>query len=122
MSISPFAGTRTFSGVRFIEDLFAESARLFGYTESHEAPTMDGVLKALDSLIPAILSIAYIGMLLWAIRECATDARRRGKSPVLVTLLVLFFFPLGLILWLLFRPDPTNSAGSSFRLEDHRVQ
>jgi uncharacterized RDD family membrane protein YckC len=83
---------------------------------------MNDILKALELLIPIILSIAYIGMLLWAIRVCVIDARRRGKSPLLVTLLVLFFFPLGLILWLLFRPDATNGTGTSFRLEDHRVQ
>jgi hypothetical protein len=69
-----------------------------------------------------ILPAAYIGMLLWTLWVCAGDARRRGKSPLLVTLLIFISFPLGLILWLLFRPEPPNGAGRGFRLEDHRVQ
>ena len=41
---------------------------------------------------------AYI---LWAIR----DASRRRKNPLLVLIAVVFFFPFGLIAWLLFRPQ-----------------
>lgn len=33
------------------------------------------------------------------------DARDRGKSPWLITALVVMFFPLGLLLWLSFRPE-----------------
>ncbi len=51
------------------------------------------------------------------------DARRRGKSPVMVTLAVLVFFPVGLIAWILFRPDRLDGDGPPpFRLEDHRLQ
>jgi hypothetical protein len=39
------------------------------------------------------------------VRFCWNDAKKRGKSPILVTVLVLCFFPLGLIVWLLFRPE-----------------
>ncbi len=69
-----------------------------------------------------IFLAAYIAMLLWTLWVCAADARRRGKSPLLVTLLILISFPLGLILWLLFRPEPPQGTGRGFRLEDHRVQ
>jgi hypothetical protein len=47
--------------------------------------------------VGAVIFIAYIG---WAVR----DARRRGKSPLLVLIAVVCFFPFGLIAWLLFRP------------------
>jgi hypothetical protein len=37
------------------------------------------------------------------------DAERRGKSGCLVALLVLFVsWPVGLILWLVFRPEPRH--------------
>jgi hypothetical protein len=33
------------------------------------------------------------------------DGRRRGRSGILVAMLVMWTFPLGVLLWLLFRPD-----------------
>jgi hypothetical protein len=81
----------------------------------------DFLVFAVEWLILTSVCFALIAL---TIQACVTDARRRGKSPLLVTLAVLFFFPLGLIAWLLFRPEPLDGAGSgrSFRLEDHRVQ
>ncbi len=56
-----------------------------------------------------ILSALIVGslllLLLFAIKACINDARRRGKSPVLVCIAVFGFFPWGLIAWLLFRPE-----------------
>ena len=70
-----------------------------------------------------ILASAILWLIVAAIRLCSEDARRRGKSPALVVLAVIFFFPLGLILWLLFRPEPVDRGGARpFRLEDYRVQ
>jgi len=75
------------------------------------------------------LAILFVGVLLLValgltVRACVSDARRRGKSALLVTIAVIFFFPWGLIAWLLFRPNPIDrSTGNRpFRLEDHRVQ
>jgi uncharacterized membrane protein YadS len=79
-----------------------------------------------DFMAPLVeLSAACLFLVLFAVtvRTCIADARRRGKSPLLVTLAVIFFFPLGLIAWLLFRPDPLDGGkGNPFRLNDHRVQ
>lgn len=61
---------------------------------------MNGVLNTLG---PLILLAAFAGIVVWTIRACAADARRRGKSPLLVTLLILISFPLGFIMWLLVR-------------------
>jgi uncharacterized membrane protein YwaF len=75
---------------------------------------------------PRLLAILFIGTLLLAfalvVRITVKDARRRGKSPVLVTLLVLISFPLGLIVWRLFRPEPIDPQGPPFRLKDYRIQ
>jgi len=71
-----------------------------------------------------ILTSVCFALIALTIQACVTDARRRGKSPLLVSLAVIFFFPLGLIAWLLFRPEPLDGdrGGRSFRLKDHRVQ
>jgi len=79
---------------------------------------MNGIWNYLETLI---FLAAFLGIPWWTLRVCAADARRRGKSPLLVTLLVFVSFQLGLILWLLFRPEPLNSGVKGFRLEDQRV-
>jgi hypothetical protein len=50
--------------------------------------------------------ILLILVVAWSARLAAIDARRRGKSPLLVCVIVIFFFPIGAIAWLLFRPNP----------------
>jgi len=42
----------------------------------------------------------YIASVIW----CTLDAQRRGKSGCLVFILVAFFWPIGLIIWLVARP------------------
>ena len=69
-----------------------------------------------------ILQVIFFTILGWILLACARDAKRRGKSPVLVCLLILISFPLGVVLWLLFRPELLNGGGTTFRLQDHRVQ
>jgi hypothetical protein len=76
---------------------------------------------------PAILVIflaGFLALLAFTMRICIRDARRRGKSAVLVCIACFLFFPWGTLAWLIFRPDPKNGPGShsSFRLEDHRLQ
>jgi predicted branched-subunit amino acid permease len=51
-----------------------------------------------------LLSLFFVLLLIYSIRECARDARRRGRSPVLVAVLVIVLFPLGLIVWFAIRP------------------
>ena len=60
---------------------------------------------ALLILLPLALT-AIILCAIWAMN----DASRRGKSPLLVLIAVMFFFPFGLLAWLLFRPDPGNGS------------
>ena len=59
----------------------------------------DGLsLGELALFILALAALAAYGA--WVVR----DASRRGKPPLLVLILVLFFSPFGLIAWFLFRP------------------
>ena len=54
-------------------------------------------------IIPGILILA---LMLWSVIWAYGDAERRGKSGCLVALIVLLVsWPLGLIIWLVFRPD-----------------
>ena len=55
-------------------------------------------------IMTLIVLVSLIGALFLASNWCIKDATRRGKSPTLVTVAVVLFFPLGLIAWLAFRP------------------
>jgi hypothetical protein len=65
--------------------------------------------EAAAVLLAVVFALVLGGYLLWAVG----DARRRGKSALLVLIAVVLFFPLGLVVWLLVRPPVrpwTNSA------------
>jgi hypothetical protein len=65
----------------------------------------------------AIFAVLYaLGS--WAVR----DALLRGKSPWLVLIAVVLFFPWGLVAWLAFRPDPVDSYRQDFNLSDYHTQ
>jgi hypothetical protein len=64
------------------------------------------------------LFAAWLFSMVWAF----SDARRRGKSGVLVAILVGFLaWPLGWIAWLVFRPVDDGSR-RRFNLQDFRQQ
>lgn len=59
-----------------------------------------------DSILPAILLILFLLPVIWLHVWVYQDAENRGKSGCLVLLLVLLVsFPIGIIAWLVFRPD-----------------
>lgn len=68
-------------------------------------------------LSPFVLALFLVP---WSV----ADAKLRGKSPLLVSLAVVLFFPWGLLAWLVFRPDPVDptSPKRPFRIDDYRVQ
>ena len=76
----------------------------------------------MEALIVVSACVLFVGVA-FMIRFCVADAKYRGKSPVLVTLLAVFCFPWGLIAWFLFRPEPSIGTGGqrSFELENYRV-
>jgi hypothetical protein len=78
----------------------------------------------LSSLIDPVLALCILAALVATIRVCAKDAIRRGKSPWSVTLLVIVFFPIGLLIWLVFRPNIIKPPirQKTFSLDDFRAQ
>ena len=53
-----------------------------------------------------LLAIGVLFVYIWSIGWAYGDAEARGKSGCLVVLLVLFLtWPVGLIVWLIFRPN-----------------
>lgn len=68
-------------------------------------------------LSPFVLALLLVP---WSV----ADAKLRGKSPLLVSLAVVLFFPWGLFAWLVFRPGPLDHSRSKrpFCLDDYRVQ
>lgn len=66
-----------------------------------------------SAITPALVLTAMVLVALWAIK----DAMRRRKSPLLVVIAVVFFFPFGLIAWLLFRPNIPEHLSESRRAQ-----
>jgi len=66
------------------------------------APAANAIL-----LILCLLGgIAYLGVYIWSLIWLYNDAQRCGKNGCLLTLLIgLLLWPLGLLVWLLARPD-----------------
>ena len=85
---------------------------------------MNNPLNAIGFTLAVFGILAVVAVAILLVRWSVADTKLRGKSPLLVSLAVLFFFPWGLIAWLLFRPEPLGPTNSkrTFRLEDYRVQ
>ncbi len=61
-------------------------------------------------LISIIIGIILLVFVVWSVIWAYYDAGRRGKSPWLVALMVLFMvWPIGLIVWLMLRPQKAES-------------
>jgi hypothetical protein len=60
----------------------------------------------LGSIFMVAFSVAMFVLYVWSIIWAYGDAEARGKPGCLVALLVMLLsWPIGLILWIVFRPD-----------------
>jgi hypothetical protein len=80
--------------------------------------------SGMSSIIDLVLILCILAAFIATVRICAKDAIRRGKSPWLISLMVIMFFPFGLLVWLMFRPKIVKPAASQekFKLDDFRMQ
>jgi hypothetical protein len=84
---------------------------------------MTGFGNAVAIVAFLIFTALIFALLGFVISLCSRDARRRGKSPLLVSIACILFFPWGLVAWLIFRPNPVQRRPrAAFRLRDYRIQ
>ena len=50
------------------------------------------------------ICLLLLATLIYSVWVCAIDAKRRGRSPILVGLMTIVLFPIGLIVWVAVRP------------------
>jgi hypothetical protein len=73
-----------------------------------------------STLVDPVLALCILAALIATVRLCAKDAIRRGKSPWLVALLVIVFFPVGLLAWLAFRPRIVKPDQSRWKFKPNQ--
>ena len=75
-------------------------------------------METFQLLVGYAIPLTFFVFLIFVIVWTWTDAEKRGKSPLLVSVFVLLTFPVGLLAWLIFRPTETPSK--PFNLMDYR--
>lgn len=83
---------------------------------------MNNISEVLAKSFAILIVCLLLILLLISMKMLAADARKRGKPAILVVLLAFVSFPLGLLLWLVFRPDSLEVQRRQFQLQDHRIQ
>lgn len=67
---------------------------------------MNDIANIFVTLIGIVVGLTFLAVYIYSIVWAYGDAERRGKSGCLVALLVfLLTWPVGLIIWLLIRPE-----------------
>ncbi|MGV3532120.1 MAG: hypothetical protein ACO1QR_07095 [Chthoniobacteraceae bacterium] len=79
-------------------------------------------MNATNALLLIGFCVVYLVILKLFIDWALKDAAARGKPGWLVALVVVFFFPLGWLHWLLFRPPLLPPKRREFDLQSLRVQ
>jgi len=82
---------------------------------------MNDISEVLAKSFVILIVCLLLIFLLISMKMLAADARKRGKPAILVVLLAFASFPLGLLLWLVFRPDSLEVQRRQFQLQDHRM-
>jgi len=69
----------------------------------------------LQTTLSIIILVVVACLILLSCRWAVRDADRRGKSGCLVAIVIFLTWPLGLILWLFFRPPDSRSQWSRYK-------
>jgi len=66
-------------------------------------------MNGVPSIVGVLFLLSFLGVWVWSIIWAYGDAQSRGKSGWLVALLILLLsWPIGLIAWVVFRPEKKN--------------
>jgi hypothetical protein len=75
-----------------------------GDTATQSELSMDA--EEIKSAIAVLVLLPIMGLIVWSIVWAYRDAERRGKPGWAVALMVMLItWPIGLIVWIVFRPD-----------------
>jgi hypothetical protein len=77
---------------------------------------MDHPSSSFAETVILMIAAILLALIVVTVRAVWMDARHRGKPSILVVLLCLLSFPLGLVVWLNFRPEPLPDAGRQLSL------
>ncbi len=80
-----------------------------GYPDSRKLYSSRRLMPFKAVLSSGLLLALGTMLVIWAIN----DAMNRRKSPMSVVIAIVFFFPLGLVAWLLFRPPVAATVPKS---------
>ena len=76
----------------------------------------DSTFFNMGNILTAILSVLFVGLLIWSLRWVYSDAEARGKDGCLVALLVfLVSWPISLLVWQAFRPSLKGKSAAQNR-------
>ena len=64
-----------------------------------------------------VLALCILLALVASVITCANDAKRRGRSPWLVSLMVVLLFPVGVLVWMAMRPKIAKNDDSKREFE-----
>lgn len=77
----------------------------------------DFPLEVIPAILAACFVVVFLVLYLWSVIWAMGDAESRGKPGCLVGLFVaLFSWPMGLLIWVIFRPESPRIP--QFRRDD----
>jgi hypothetical protein len=62
-------------------------------------------LAGLSMLVGLVFFALYLTLVIWSLVWVAKDAEARGKSGFLLAILMFFTWPIGLLVWVVARPE-----------------
>jgi uncharacterized membrane protein YhaH (DUF805 family) len=78
---------------------------------------MNGISSTTDYVLTLCILVALVASVIM----CARDAKRRGRSPWLMSLMVVLLFPVGMLVWIAMRPKiPNIDSKSELESENSR--
>jgi hypothetical protein len=73
--------------------------------------SVQGAAEVIEFVIAIVVTLGYLALVIYSCRWAARDASKRGKSGFLIGLLAFLTWPIGLLFWVIARPEPPTDIG-----------